>query len=196
MTQEPQEPQESQDPQPARRADAQQNRARILAVARDALARSGDVTLNSIAKEAGVGQGTLYRHFPTREALVLAVYRHDVGELVDSAAALLSQQEPWQALQLWFDQLAAFGRVKHGLADALDAATRSNLSAEHYQPVVDAIDRLLHACRQAGLVRTDVEAPDVLLLVGFLWRTDWGHDPDQRAQRLLRIALDGLRTGR
>ncbi|MGW4651023.1 TetR/AcrR family transcriptional regulator [Kitasatospora sp. NPDC004289] len=184
----------AEDSPAARRADAEQNRARILAVARGALARSGgEVTLKSIAGEAGVGQGTLYRHYATREALVLEVYRQDVTELVSLAGELSDRQEPWPALRSWFDRLAEFGRVKHGMAGALDAATRSDLSAEHYQPVVDAIERLLAACREAGEVRPDVDAADVLLLVGFLWRVDWTDAPDGRAQRLLGIALDGLR---
>jgi AcrR family transcriptional regulator len=183
------------EPHAARRADAEQNRARILGVAREELARSGDVTLKSIARKADVGQGTLYRHFPTREALVLAVYRHDVEELVGAADELLAEHEPWEALRLWFDRLADFGRVKHGLAEVLHAATRESLSAEYYQPVVDAIARLLHAGRRAGQVRADVDAADVLLLVGFLWRADQGDDWDHRSRHLLRIALDGLRAG-
>ncbi|MER7751955.1 TetR family transcriptional regulator [Kitasatospora sp. NPDC097643] len=186
----------TQEPHAARRTDAERNRTLILEVARDALARSGEVTMKSIAQQAGVGQGTLYRHFPTREALVLAVYRHDVGELVDAAKDLLAEHEPAEALRLWFDRLAAFGRVKHGLAGVLHAATRRDLSATYYQPVVDAIDRLLHAGRQAGQVRADVDAADVLLLVSFLWRADQDEDWDRRARHLLRIALDGLVTTR
>ncbi len=175
------------------RSDAEQNRARILDVARAALAAAGDVTLNSIAKQAGVGQGTLYRHFPTREALVLAVYRQDVGELVDAAATLLAEHEPWEALRLWFDRLATFGRIKHGLAGVLHAATRADLSSEHYQPVIDAIDRLLHACQADGGMRADVDAEEVLMLVSFLWHSDTDTDWQRRSQHMLRIVLDGLR---
>jgi AcrR family transcriptional regulator len=176
------------------RADAAHNRARILDVARAALAASTDVTLNSIAKRAGVGQGTLYRHFPTREALVLAVYRQDVGELVDAAATLLAEHEPWPALRLWLDRLAAFGRVKHGLAGVLHAATRADLSGEHYQPVIDAIALLLRACQDSGDLRADVDAEDVLLLVSFLWHGDADTGWAQRSRHLLRIVLDGLRA--
>jgi AcrR family transcriptional regulator len=182
------------EPRRAARSDAEHNRARILQVAREALATSSDVTLNSIAKKAGVGQGTLYRHFPTREVLVLAVYRHDVGELVDAASALLAEHEPWEALRLWFDRLAAFGRIKHGLAGVLHAATRADLSAEHYQPVIDAIRRLLCACQDAGLMRPDVGAEDVLLLVSFLWHGDHEAGWQQRAHHMLEIVLDGLRA--
>lgn len=183
------------EPRPAaRRSDAERNRARILAVARDALSTSGDVSLHAIAKRAGVGQGTLYRHFPTREALVLAVYRQDVGELVDAADTLLSEYEPWDALCHWLDRLADFGRVKHGLAGVLQTATRSALSDEHYQPVVDVIDRLLRACRAAGRVRPDIEAEELLLLVGFLWQSEQDAAWEQRSRRMLSVVLDGLGT--
>src|SRR5580704_12330249 len=99
------------------RADAQQNRQRILEAAREAFAASGEASLNSIAKKAGVGPGTLYRHFPSREALVLAVYRYDVQKLADAAAELLSEHEPLRALRLWFDRLAYYGQIKHGLGN-------------------------------------------------------------------------------
>jgi AcrR family transcriptional regulator len=178
------------------RSDAAHNRARILAAAREALAGSGDAALNSIAKSAGVGQGTLYRHFPTREALVMAVYRQDVGELVDAAPALLAEHQPWEALRRWLDRLAAFGQVKHGLPGVLQAATRADLSNENYGPVVGAIEQLLQACRKAELVRADVEAEELLMLVGFLWRDDQGADWEQRSGRMLEVVLDGLRLGR
>ncbi len=179
---------------PARRADAERNRARIMAVAREALATSSDVSLHAVAKKAGVGQGTLYRHFPTRDDLITAVYRQDVAELVEAADALLVAHDPWQALTRWLDQLAAFGRVKHGTADVLQAATRSALSTEHYNPVVEAIARLLGACRDAGLVRTDVDAEELLLLVAFLWRDEQGAEWEQRSRRMLSVVLDGLRA--
>src|ERR1700683_5036317 len=89
------------------RADAAGNRARIIAAARAAVANADEVKLNAIAKQAGVGQGTLYRHFPTREALLAEVYREDVGELVAAAPALLASHEPLTALARWLDPLPA-----------------------------------------------------------------------------------------
>src|ERR1017187_41344 len=88
------------------RADAQQNRGRILQAAHDAFAESDDASLNSIAKRAAVGAGTLYRHFPTREALILAVYRHDVQVLAGSVAEVLVECETLDAFRIWFDRLA------------------------------------------------------------------------------------------
>jgi AcrR family transcriptional regulator len=174
------------------RSDAEQNRTRILEVARTALAASSDATLNSIAKLAGVGQGTMYRHFPNREALLLAVYRQDVRALIDAAPALLAERPPIEALRLWFDRLASYGRIKHGVARAVEAATRADLSGEYYDEVVATITLLLDACKATGDVRPDVDAEEVLLLVGFLWRID-DRDWEARTRHLLGIVLDGLR---
>jgi AcrR family transcriptional regulator len=174
------------------RSDAEQNRARILEVARTALAESGEATLSSIAKQAGVGQGTMYRHFPTREALLLAVYRQDVQAVIDAAPALLAAHPPDQALRLWFDRLASYGRIKRGLADAFEAATRADLSGEYYGQVAGAITLLLQASRQAGTIRQDIDADEVLLLVGFLWRLDHA-DWENRSRHLLDLVMDGLR---
>lgn len=178
------------------RSDAEQNRVRILEVAREALAVSGDATLKSIATKAGVGQGTLYRHFPTREALVLAVYRQDVSELVDAAPALLAEHDPWEALRLWLERLGVFGRIKHGVAGVLQAATRADLAGEHYGPVMEAIERLLGACKAAGLMRPDVAAEELLLLVSFLWRGDREPGWEDRSRHMLEIVMDGLRHPR
>src|ERR1700728_5240536 len=100
------------------RADPEQNRARILAAATAALAISSDATLNSIARRAGVGQGTMYRHFPSREDLLLAVYRQDVQAVIDAAPALLAAYPPAEALRRGFGRLASYGRLKHGAARA------------------------------------------------------------------------------
>jgi AcrR family transcriptional regulator len=175
-----------------KRADAEQNRARIIEVARAVLTRSSDATLNSIAKEAGVGQGTLYRHFPTREALLVAVYRVDLRDLLDSAPALLAEYPPVMALRLWLDRLAGYGRIKHGAAQAVRAATRADLSAEYYAETVGVIAALLAAGQAAGEVRPDVDAEEVLLLVGFLWRVP-NEDWENRTAHLLDLVLDGLR---
>lgn len=174
------------------RTDAQQNRERILEAAHEALAVSSDASLNSIAKMAGVGPGTLYRHFPNREALVLAVYRHDVQQLADSAPELLGQHQPVEALRLWFDRLAHYGRIKHGLADVLHAATSDDLAGETYGPVVGAISLLLKAGEQAGRIRPGADPDDVLLLLGFLWRIDANADGEERAARLLDLVMEGL----
>lgn len=175
------------------RSDAEQNRAKILAVARTALTASSDASLNSIAKLAGVGPGTLYRHFPNREALLLAVYRQDVRELIGAAPVLLTEQPPVAALRLWIDRLAAYGRIKHGLADAMQAATRADLAGEHYGRVIAAITLLLDAGKAAGELRPDIDAEELLLLVSFLWRTELDTDRDARSRHLLDLVMDGLR---
>ena len=175
------------------RSDAEQNRARILDVARTALTASSDASLNSIAKLAGVGPGTLYRHFPNREALLLAVYRQDVRELIDVVPDLLAEHPPVTALRLWIERLAAYGWIKHGLADAMQAATRADLAGEHYGLVIAAITLLLDAGKAAGELRSDIDADELLLLVSFLWRTDLGTDGEARSRHLLDLVLDGLR---
>ena len=170
------------------------NRDRILAVAREALAASGDASLNSIAKQAGVGPGTLYRHFPSRTGIVLAVYPRDVQQLVDAAPALLKEHPPSAALRLWFDRLAHYGRIKHGLAGALHAATSDGLAGETYGPVIEAIALLLRACEEDGSVRPGLDPDEILLLLGFLCRIDNSPDWAVHEDRLLDIVLDGLQA--
>jgi AcrR family transcriptional regulator len=180
-------------PRTSLRSDAEHNRTRILEVAREALTASGETSLSAIAKRAGVGQGTMYRHFPNREALLLEVYRQDVRAVIDAAPALLQAHPPVQALRLWFDRLASYGRIKHGLADAFEAATRADLSGEYYAQVAGAITLLLDAGQQAGELRPDVNADEILLLVSFLWRidnTDW----PARSRHLLDLVMDSLKT--
>jgi AcrR family transcriptional regulator len=177
---------------PAQRADAELNRSRILDAARESLADSGDASMQSIAKRAGIGQGTMYRHFPTREALVLEVHRHDVAELVDAAPTLLAEHPPRVALRLWFDRLALYGQIKRGLAGALHTATYQQLAGEGYGPVINAITLLLDAGKAAGAVRDDVEAEEVLLLVGFLWRIETDGSWAVRTARMLDLVMEGL----
>jgi short subunit dehydrogenase/transcriptional regulator SbtR-like protein len=136
---------------------------------------------------------TLYRHFPNRESLVLAVYRHEVAELADLAPQLLKSHPPLEALRLWFGRLAHYGRIKHGLADVLHAATIDGLAGETYQPVSGALTTLLDACDDTGVTRAGLDPDDVLLLVGFLWRIDPNADWEERTGRMLDIVIDGLR---
>jgi AcrR family transcriptional regulator len=171
-----------------RRADAQKNRERILEVARAALTASDDTSLNAITKRAGVGAGTFYRHFPTREALVLAVYHRDVETIVDAAPALLNAHPPIEAFRLWCGHLAETGQIKHGLGDALTAVHED----EHAAPVLAAIELLLDACKRSGAARRDLVAYDVLLLLSFLWRMEPAADWRRRADRLLDVVIAGM----
>jgi AcrR family transcriptional regulator len=178
------------------RRDVERNRQRIIDAARDVLDADGDAPMHAMAKAAGVGQGTLYRHFPTREALVLAVHREDVGALVEAAPDLLASYPAVEALRRWLDELARYGRIKHGLASAFDTATHAQLAAEGYAPVVDAIARLLDAGVAEGTLRADVSADELLLLVGFLWRLDLDASRDERAARMLDAVVRGLTVQR
>ncbi|HET6499666.1 MAG TPA: TetR/AcrR family transcriptional regulator [Amycolatopsis sp.] len=179
---------------PRLRADAAQNRQKLLDVARAALAGDGETTMQSIAKTAGVGQGTLYRHFPTREALLLEVYREDFDALLAVAHALLERQSPDVALRRWLDELAVFGRKKHALADVLDAATRAELHDDQYDRIIAAIDAILRAGADAGVLRPDLRPDELLPLVGFLWHLDTR--TDDRIPHLLDLVFDAVSINR
>jgi AcrR family transcriptional regulator len=175
------------------RADAAGNRARIIAAARTALARDGEVRLNAIAKEAGVGQGTLYRHFPTRDDLLAEVYREDVAELTAAAPALLAGHDPVTALARWLDRVADYAQVKRGVFAAVEAGVSRDLAAHSLGPIGEALTLLLDAGKAVGAIRPDVDARDVILLIGYLTRLEQA-EWDDRARHLLGVILDGLRA--
>lgn len=179
--------------EPQRRADAVSNRARIVESARAIVATSDELKLSAVAKRAGVGQATLYRHFPTREALLAEVYRSDVEDLVASAATLLSRHPPLDALARWFQRVADYAEVKRDVFAAVEVAMWTDLAAHSQGPIGDALTLLLDAGKSDGSIRPDVDARDVVLLIGYLSRIDEA-EADRRGRHLLTIVLDGLRT--
>ncbi|QYX81769.1 TetR/AcrR family transcriptional regulator [Streptomyces akebiae] len=179
------------------RSDAQRNRERILQVALAELSRDVDAPLSSIAKKAGVGQGTFYRNFPNREALVLEVHRHEVRQLTDAAAGLLGTRAPDQALREWMDQLARFAVAKAGLSDAMRriVGTSDGPAQPGYALVVEAIEALLAANHEVGAIRPGVTADDFLLAIAGVWQIDSRGDWQAQSARLLDLVMDGLRVG-
>jgi AcrR family transcriptional regulator len=174
------------------RADAQRNRTRILEAASAALATDPAASLNAIAKAAGVGAGTLYRHFPAREDLVLALYGHEIENLAGKVDELLAAGSPTDALRTWFLRLAELIHLKHGLGDALDtAAARAAIDAT-YAPVLGAIRRLLDAGAAAGELRDGLDESDVLLLMSCIWRVPDTAAGREQAQRLLDTVVAAL----
>jgi AcrR family transcriptional regulator len=179
-----------------RRSDAVRNRDAILAAASEALAESADVSLNAIAKRAGVANATLYRHFPTREQLVLAVYRQEVRHLVDAADQLLQERNPADALEAWVTRLARYAMTKKGLASALQAATRPAPESfpDVYDPIAGALGKILAAAENAGSVRPGLHADDVILLLAGLFQMDPATDWKDQTARLYALMLTGLRA--
>ena len=184
------------EPNEGRRSDARRNRDAILAAALEALSESPDASLNAIARRAGVANATLYRHFPTRGALVLASYEYEVSRVVGEADSLLRRYAPIDALGRWVESLARYAVTKHGLADALREATRpgSDLHSETYGSIVAALDRLLQANIAAGTLRPDLDAEDVILALAGLWQLDPAGDWQAQARRIYAIVLRGLRA--
>ncbi|KAA8883936.1 TetR/AcrR family transcriptional regulator [Nocardia colli] len=176
-----------------RRSDAQRNRERILEAARELVREPGELKLNAVAKACGIGQGTLYRHFPTREHLLAEVYRRDVEALVEAAPHLLTTHQPVDALAEWFDRVATYARLKRDIFAAVEAATWQDLAAHSRGPIGDAIELLLAAGRANGTIRPDAEARDIIILISWLSRLD-NTELDTRAPRLLSILINGLRT--
>ena len=183
-------------PARASRSDAVANRERIVAAARAALAASngaaGELSLHLVAKAAGVGQGTLYRHFPSRGHLLAEVYRQEMGELVDAVPPLLAEYPPLDALIRWLDRLIEYARVKRGVVAAIEASAWQDLYAGNHGRLDDALTKLLDRGKAAGEVRDEIDATDVILLLGALSRipaTEW----DARARTLVSVIVDGLR---
>ena len=175
------------------RADARRNRERVLGAAREAFAQGGESTaLEEIARRAGVGIGTLYRHFPNRQALLEALYINEVEE-VSRSAAELDDADPWHALNDWLASLIDYLATKRALAnELLDYLDQdAPLFKECRTSLFAAGEPLLRRAQDAGVVRPDVEFADVLHMVGGITKMPASH-PGQ-AEHVVRIALDGLR---
>jgi AcrR family transcriptional regulator len=178
------------------RADAQRNRDRLLAAALRAFSEGGpDVALDAIAKDAGVGIGTLYRHFPTREALIEATYRNELARLCGAVDELLQTLPADQATRTWMDHFVDYMATKHGMGDALRAviASGGNPYAHSRDHLSTAMTTLLKAAAAEGTVRDDVDPEDV---IGTLAGICLASTPDRaRAHRMLDLLMDGLRYG-
>lgn len=188
-----------------RRADTRRNHDRILAVAAESIT-AGEVSFNAIAKGAGVGVGTVYRHFPTQHALVLAVYEREVRHLVDVVPGLLEEHSPEQAFRVWAtDHLARYMMTKRGLAAALQAAssaaegTGGDPAANAYQAMLDAASALVDANVRAGTVRADLSPETVLRGLGGMLYLDphgqWRRDAESLTDLLWRGMASGAQPG-
>ncbi|MFF4312841.1 TetR/AcrR family transcriptional regulator [Streptomyces sp. 900105755] len=174
------------------RAHARRNREKLVAAALEEFTRTGkDVPLDSIAKAAGVGIGTLYRHFPTRDSLVLAAYEQEVDQVCADAADLLATLPPDRALREFMGRLAGLLVTKQHMSEAL----RSGGTEGSYSKVYDTIDTLFTAGVAAGTLRSDMETADVVRAMGGLLRLDAAGDWRGQAGRQIRLLMDGLQTG-
>jgi AcrR family transcriptional regulator len=178
----------------APRADAARNRDMVLAAATRVFASSEDEpSMRAIAREAGVGIATLYRHFPTRESLVDAVYQDQVKRLTLGARELLEELPPAEAMRRWMDLFGDWLATKHGMLDTLVAMIESGEIADVRPELLDAITTILAAGGAAGDLRADISAEDIAAsLLGIFGVAG---KPEQRAQanRLLNLLMDGLR---
>ena len=178
------------------RTDALRNRARILEVAKGAFTRHGaDARLDDIAKQAGVGAGTLYRHFPTRDALIEAVYRSEVEKLAAAADEFASRMPPIEALRAWLLLFVDYVAAKHIIAPALNsvAGGPTRLYEGSRSLVQGAIEELVKRARKSGQVRRDVDASDLLRAVIGVSYVRSGGDWQQSAKRLVEILIAGSR---
>lgn len=176
-----------------KRADARRNYEKVLAAAREAFAQGGESTsLEEIARRAGVGIGTLYRHFPTRQALLEALYVGEVEEVCRSAQEL-EDADPWEALNTWFQRFIGYMATKQALAHDLvnylgqDAALFQTCRTSLFA----AGEPLLRRAQEAGVVRPDVNIAQVMQMVIAIAKTPSGAPGD--TEHIVRIALDGLR---
>ena len=180
------------------RPDAQRNRERLLAAASDAFATAGvGTSLEDIARRAGVGIGTLYRHFPSRDALVAAAYRQEVARLADAAINSGAAERADVALRLWMDRFVGYAATKRGMGEALQAAMASDsaLYGESYARLTGAVDALVEAAVESGTIRADARGEDVLRALGAVWMIRDGEDREAQAARVLDLIVDGLRFG-
>jgi AcrR family transcriptional regulator len=179
----------------ALRADAQLNHDRLLEAAAQAFARDGaDTSLKAIAKEAGVGIGTLYRRFPARDDLIEAVYRNETIRLCDSASGLLLRETPREATRIWMESFVDYMQTKHGMAEALPGILSANegLRLHSRDLLRDTIQSLLTANTVARSMRSDVPADDIMMALGGITLIAANEGQRQLASRLIDLLLAGL----
>jgi AcrR family transcriptional regulator len=181
---------------PPIRADAARNRDSLLATATRAFAKSEvEPSMRALAREAGVGVGTLYRHFPTRESLVDAVYQDQVQRLTQGARKLLAKHTPAVALRCWMDLFAEWLATKRGMLRTLllmiDSGTieQAHTRAE----LLSAITTMLDAGRAAGDIRSDANAEDIAASLMGIFTVAGGEGQQAQSKRLLDLLMDGLR---
>jgi AcrR family transcriptional regulator len=179
------------------RADAQRNLDTLLRSAAAVFATSGvDAPVREIAEKAGVGVGTVYRHFPRRADLIAAVFRREMDACADAAPILAAECEPFEALANWMQRFAAFVATKRGLAKALHSGDPAfdTLPAHFDQRLRPALRTLLDRAAAAGEIRTDVEADDILAAAASLCMSARDDRPGHAA-RMVALLVDGLRHG-
>jgi AcrR family transcriptional regulator len=180
------------------RADARRNREAILVAAASAFAAGGATApLEDIARQAGVGIGTLYRHFPTREDLVFAVYRREVDRLCAAVPELLATRDPATATREWMIQFVDYAATKRGLITLLRSMMDDDrdLLAQPKASLRAAAGELLAAAAEAGVIRADTDPDDLTRALGGICMTGEGPDWKDKAIRLVDLVYDGLRYG-
>ncbi|MEU0969607.1 helix-turn-helix domain-containing protein [Streptomyces sp. NPDC005917] len=175
------------------RKDAARNYDALITAAREAFAEKGaDVSLEDVARRAGVGIGTLYRNFPTRRDLFESVYADEVNALCQAAVELSGKLKPWEALASWLNRFVAYAATKRAVREALDG--ESEIFQTCRESMFTAAGPLLERAQKAGVARADMEIGDLLRLVSGITATSF--EDDAQRDRVLGIALDGVRTGR
>ncbi|WP_260615257.1 TetR/AcrR family transcriptional regulator [Microbispora sp. KK1-11] len=178
------------------RADAQRNEDRLLKAAAAVFARDGaDASVKDVAREAGVGVGTLYRRFPSKELLIEAVYRHEVRLLCEAAPELVATLPPVDALRTWMERFIDFMATKHGMAGALRVVLTDD--SERLQTracLAEAVDHLLAAGRNQGVTREEAKPQDVLMALGGISYMAGAEREPGLATRLIDLLLHGIVT--
>ena len=178
----------------AMRADARRNNERLVAAAREVFTRcGGGASMEAIAKQAGVGVGTLYRHFPKRIDIVEAVYRTDVDELVGAAVEAVANNGPWEAVVAWLEAFLRYGQKKRTFLSELQEAFDKNpeLKVASRERINQAIDTVLTRAQQAGAARGDIDGSDLMQILGPMCTS--ATLTEAQGSRLLAMILDGLR---
>jgi AcrR family transcriptional regulator len=180
------------------RSDALQNRERLLEAAARTLAEEGlDAAPAAIARQAGVGVGTLYRHFPTREALIDAAYQHELTRVCDRAAELTARHTAAAATRAWMEYFLDYATAKRGMSEALNTVIASGADpyASSHNLLADAVGALLEAGARDGTLRTDVSREDVLLAMSGIAQSTGQYGTREQAARLIDLLMDALTKG-
>ncbi|NUR97992.1 MAG: TetR/AcrR family transcriptional regulator [Kribbellaceae bacterium] len=177
------------------RKAAARNRVAIIEAAHELFADNPLVPLSEVAKREGVGAGTLYRHFPTRDDLILAAYQHDIERLTVAADEVLARHSSAKdAFIEWFETLSAYIRIKHGLGDALHSAATQEVINASWAPTTAAVAKLVDACVAEGTIAPGHDPADIIMLMSFLWRVANNEEGVAQGRRLIAAVFSGLKN--